>query len=190
MKNLKFALFTALLLGAVTYIFAVTAAACWEDFRVRIMWCVDNFPNDSVAEAGCINAATIALQDYLLHATYPDKNQIFLEKLVTVRTFRSTGKPVEESYTFNVETEGDYFINIANGVKTGDDKTQISSAVIKLDEVEIVHPDDFNQNVYFKAIPVHLSAGNHTLLVELRSKPKSFITIVICEKDMTGIVNP
>lgn len=190
MKNLKFALLAALLLGAATYILAVTASSCWEDFRVRVMWCDETFPDFSDAEATCLSGALMGYSDCLRHATYPNNNILFLSKLVSVKMFRSTGKPAEENYNFNIETEGDYFINIANGVKTDDDKTQISSAVIKLDGKEIIHPSDFNQNVYFKAIPVHLSEGQHTLIVELRSKPKSFVTIVICEKDMTGMMNP
>jgi hypothetical protein len=154
------------------------------------MWCVDTFASFSPGEATCLSGAITGYQHCLEHATYPQNNDIlFISKLVAVKLFRDKGKPEAETTTFNVESEGDYYINIANGVRTSDDKTQVSSAVIKLDGTEIISPSDLNQNILFKVIKIHLTAGEHTLSVQLRSKPRSFLTIVICEKDMTGMMN-
>lgn len=189
MGKVKFLLIVMLFIFGI-YIYAVTPSQCWEDFRVRVMWCVDTFPTGSDGEATCLSGALMGYSDCLKHATYPNQsNTLFFSRLLSVNLFRAKGKPEFEDVTFSVETEGDYYINIANGVRTTDDKTQVSSALIKIDGREILSPSDLNKNVLFKVVKIHLTEGKHTLSVQLRSKPQSFLTIVICEKDMTGMMN-
>ncbi len=188
LKRMFFAV--TLMVAFATSIFAVTAAQSWEDFRVRIMWCMDTFPSYNEEESSCLSGAIIGYKHCLEHAVnLQDKDIIFISRLLDVKLFRDKGKPELEVTTFNVQSEGDYYINVANGVRTSDDKTQVSSAIIKLDGKDVISPSDLNQNILFKVIKIHLKEGEHNLSVELPSKPRSFLTIVVCEKDMTGMMN-
>lgn len=169
---------------------AESAAMCWEEFRVRVLWCFETFPDGSAAGDTCLHGAIIGYRDCLEHATYNQEDILYGAKILSVTFTRAKRQPVKETETFTVPADGAYFINISNGVRTSSNKTQVSSAEIILDDTTtILRPNELNKNVLFKAIPVNLTAGEHNLSIELKSTPGSFITIVISDRDMTGNMN-
>jgi hypothetical protein len=91
---------------------------------------------------------------------------------------RGTGKPVAQTRTFSVfNPQCAATLRIDNGGLHGQ-YARVSSAVITLNGVQVVGPSDFNQNVAVIEKPVTLASDNE-LVVELRSKPGSGITLQI-----------
>ena len=90
---------------------------------------------------------------------------------------RTNGAPNNYVETFTIPTNclnGIYKLIILNGTSSGSNR--ISSAVIKLNGVEIFAQSDFNQNVYRLERAATLSAQN-TLEIRLASSPGSYLTI-------------
>ena len=66
---------------------------------------------------------------------------------------------------------------------------QASSAYIKLNGVQVVGPNDLNQNVYGVDKDITLQANN-TIEVEVRGKPESYITVEIRKAELNmGVDN-
>ncbi len=92
---------------------------------------------------------------------------------------RNTGKPVIVTHTFTVLTSNNACtLKIYNGGMEDSGFKRVSSAVISLNGVQVVEPNEFNQNVELIEKPVTLSAENQ-LSVEVRGKPGGAITVVI-----------
>ena len=91
---------------------------------------------------------------------------------------RTTGAPniYKDEFPGRV---GQGMLSIINGKENGDNR--ISSAIIKINGVQILGPSDFSQNIFKKDIFVSL-LENNKISVELRSKPGSFLTIEAKEK--------
>ena len=89
---------------------------------------------------------------------------------------RTAGAPQEVVKPFSVQNpSANFTINIQNGEgKRG----RISSAVVKLNGVIVVGPNDFNKQVDLITKPVKLSEQN-TLSVEVRSAPGSFLLVTL-----------
>ena len=81
---------------------------------------------------------------------------------------RQTGAPVTERIRFGVQPPGAYRLHIVNGTASGADR--VSSAVIRLNGVEVAGPSDFNQNVAQLDVAVSLQEDN-LLEIELRGRP-------------------
>ncbi|MFA4917115.1 MAG: hypothetical protein WC560_10650 [Syntrophales bacterium] len=104
------------------------------------------------------------------------------------KCIRDTGPPVPITETFTIEKPmGKFWLQVGNGghIKRPDIKpgavepvNQASSAYIKLNGVEVVGPDDLNQNIYGFTKDITLQANN-TIEVEVRGKPESYITVEI-----------
>jgi hypothetical protein len=91
---------------------------------------------------------------------------------------RSKGKPVTERRHFSLPNPGaDYTLRIDNGGVNSEFR-RVSSAVITLNGVEVVRPNDFNQNVAVIETSVTLLTEN-VLTVELRSAPGSGFTLQV-----------
>lgn len=191
MNENRIAVFVVIFLLLTISLFSITlgSAGCWEDFRVRIMWCSNTFHDDLEAKNACLQGAVIGYMDCLKRATHDQADILFNAKILSITFTRSTGAPEIETSPFSVDADGDYFINIANGIKDDGKDTQVSSAIIKVDGTTVIGPSDLNKNVLFKAIPIQLTAGEHNISVELRSKPDSFVTIVVGDREMAGIMN-
>ncbi|MFX0205279.1 MAG: matrixin family metalloprotease [Candidatus Hodarchaeota archaeon] len=58
---------------------------------------------------------------------------------------------------------------------------RVSSAIIRINGVQVLGTKDFNQNIYDFEIPISLLDSN-TISVELRSKPKSYLIIDIIQE--------
>ncbi len=84
---------------------------------------------------------------------------------------RDQGKPVMVTTSFTILSPNtNYTLHINDGGLNGE-YARVSSAVIKLNGVEIVGPSDFNQKVTVIERPVTLLSIN-ALDVELRSGPE------------------
>ncbi len=93
---------------------------------------------------------------------------------------RNTGSPVIETRQI-VDPNFIYFtnqftLNINNGTNTNN---RVSSAIIKIDGVQIFGPSDFSQNVSFLTKPISNLTANSVLEVELRGKPGGVIDLWI-----------
>jgi len=95
---------------------------------------------------------------------------------------RTTGKP--NIYTDRFSTQaGKGTVVVVNGGADGSHR--VSSAIITLNGRVILKTKDFNQNVYRLRVAVDLAVLN-TLVVELRSKPDSYLMIeVLAEQQNT-----
>jgi len=102
---------------------------------------------------------------------------------------QTKGKPSVYTDNFPGRT-GVGILKVMNGDANG--KNRISSAVILINGVEILGPNDFNQNAYNLEVPISLEENN-TISVELRSKPGSYLWVQVnqeIEADCAGVIGP
>ncbi|MGD2091337.1 MAG: Ig-like domain-containing protein, partial [Candidatus Aminicenantes bacterium] len=107
---------------------------------------------------------------------------------------RNKGKPVTETDTFicppNYTGPG-FKLRLINGDSRGDNR--VSSAVVKINGVEVMGPSDFNRKVGLIERIIDLTANNE-ISVKLNSKPGSFVIIdiykYIPEPEVTFSANP
>lgn len=99
--------------------------------------------------------------------------------LITDRTFiRSNGKPVTERVSFSSKWPGTlHQVTMWNGGRNGE-HCRLSSAVITLNGISILTPNQLNQKVEKVSVNVTLQSLNE-LSVELRSKPGCALTLGI-----------
>jgi hypothetical protein len=96
---------------------------------------------------------------------------------------RGSGSPVTEAKNFTVlKPTTDYTLRISNGGLVDGELERVSSSVISLNGVQIVGPNEFNQNISVIEKPVTLAANNE-LAVELRGKPGGSIALQIIGVD-------
>ena len=88
---------------------------------------------------------------------------------------RTTGKPDVYWDEFS-SRPGMAKLVVLNGEADG--RNRVSSALIWVNGLLILHPSDFNQNIYRLERSIHLPHDNR-LIVELRSKPGSYLRIEI-----------
>ena len=96
---------------------------------------------------------------------------------------RNTGAPFVETDTIVAPAPGSYRLKIYNAGLTHTEYKHVSSAVITLNGVNILSPNELNQQVDYIEKMVTLQQLNK-LLVEVRSKPGSALVI-----DIAGIDN-
>lgn len=125
--------------------------------------CVFSFRNIAVVLLAFIGAGTVSAAGGTFTAFGP-------------KTYvRDTGAPVAVSNSFSVlNPSTTYTLKVANN--------GISSGVISINGVQIVGPDDFNQNVASIERPISLLASNQ-ISVELRSAPGASISVQIIGVD-------
>jgi hypothetical protein len=121
------------------------------------------------------------------HASMTGKVELTL--LGPKQYLRTTGKP-------NIYTDafpgrfGQGKLIVKNGDANGDDR--ISSAIIKINGIQIFGTSDFNQNVQFMERTANLQEEN-SISIELRSKPGSYLTIQIkaeIEAEEAEVIGP
>jgi hypothetical protein len=93
---------------------------------------------------------------------------------------RATGAPKTISDDVTADP-GAYVLRISNGDQTGH---LVDSAEIRLNGVVILGPSQFKPTRQTISVPVTLAASN-TLTVELRSAPKSQLTITLSRSTAT-----
>ncbi len=92
---------------------------------------------------------------------------------------RNKGKPVTETDTFICPpgyTGSGFTLRLINGDSQGDNR--VSSAVIKINGLQVMGPSDFNQTVGLIERTIDLTASNE-ISVKLNNKPDSFVIIDI-----------
>jgi RHS repeat-associated protein len=90
---------------------------------------------------------------------------------------RDTGAPVTVTNTFSVlNPNTQYTLRVDNGGLTDSDTDRVSSTVITVNGVQIVGPNNFNQNVAFVEVAVTLQQANQ-ISVQLRGKPGGTIAV-------------
>lgn len=96
---------------------------------------------------------------------------------------RDVGQPETVTDLFSVYNPNtSYTIHIYNRGNSGQFEKIVSSAVIKINDIIIVGPEDFNQNIGFIERPIILEKNNE-LSIELRSGPRSGLTVEIIGVD-------
>jgi hypothetical protein len=98
---------------------------------------------------------------------------------------REKGKPqiITDSFSIdNLNTE--YFLRAYNGGLDHSEDLLVSSVIIYINDIQVVGPNNFNQNVFYLENPIinQLALGDNTIAVEVRSKPGCLLTI-----NITGI---
>jgi RHS repeat-associated protein len=92
---------------------------------------------------------------------------------------RRSENPIVETRHFPANASHGHTLRIENGGSTGR-FARVSSAVVTLNGVQVVGPNDFNQNVALIEKPVILTSDD-VLTVELRGKPGGGFTLRILE---------
>lgn len=164
-----------------------TCASLYDQIRV----CMGNFiedlrtcvqlPKDMWETCG--RGALLTLGSCLSAAVSEQSCPIHGASILSLTCTRTTGARYLGQYTFTIDNEGDYFVNLWNGSES-DTKTRISSAEINLNpNINVFSPNDFNKKAYFLVKKIHLQAGSYTLTVSLKSKPGATVVIVVSDKD-------
>jgi len=161
-------------------------SSCYSTYFAREYECLNLSDSD---KENCLSNAKIEFKNCAILQTKNANSSLYNAIILAVEIKRAKGKPEEEIYEFYVENEGDYFINLTNG--NGLQKeTSLSSARIILDEEnEIFNPNDFNKNVFKLSKIVHLSSGFHNIKVQVESKPDSYLTILISDKNILSMLD-
>ncbi|MDO9287727.1 MAG: hypothetical protein Q7T83_02925 [Thermodesulfovibrionales bacterium] len=89
---------------------------------------------------------------------------------------RETGKPQKITKTFSIQnSEGEFTLNVQNGEgKRG----RVSSAVIEINGIQVVGPNEFNKQVDLITKPVILKQQNE-ISIEVRSEPGTWIIVTV-----------
>ena len=96
--------------------------------------------------------------------------------------FREREIPKTEQISFTVsDTTGPFLIRLTNGTSVG--AQRVSSALVRLNGIEVFRPSQFNQNVPTLSRRVSPLPGENSLEVRLRSAPGSFVTIELFRLD-------
>ena len=105
---------------------------------------------------------------------------------------RESGAPVVVERSFTVANpSASYTLQIINGNLQDDTTTSdlVSSSRIHLNGIEIVGPQNFNQNITSLNVPITLQTSN-TLLVELRGKKGGQLTLTLVrDSNQTPVAN-
>src|SRR5579859_3575654 len=96
---------------------------------------------------------------------------------------RATGAPVTVTTNFSVlNPNTQYTLKVFNGGLQDTQTELVSSGFVTLNGVEVVGPNNFNQNVAEVDVPVTLQ-GSNTLAVQVRGQPGGLLTIEIIGVD-------
>lgn len=90
---------------------------------------------------------------------------------------RDTGAPVTVTNTFSIlNPNTQYTLRVDNGGLIDSDTDRVSSTVITVNGVQVVGPNNFNQNVAFVEVAVTLQQANQ-ISVQVRGKPGGTIAV-------------
>src|SRR5260221_1461181 len=96
---------------------------------------------------------------------------------------RGTGAPVTVTDTFSVlNPKTQYTLRAFNGGVQNSQAELVSSSVITVNGVQVLGPNNFNQNVTEVDVPVALLVSN-TLSVQVRGQPGGVLTVEIVGVD-------
>ncbi len=135
----------------------------------------------------CLENAEIEFKNCANLATKNANSSLYNAIILSVEVKRAKGKPDEEVFEFNVEDEGNYFVNVTNGDGLQKETSLSSARIILNDEYELFSPKDFNKNVFKLSKIVHILPGTHYIKVQVESKPNAYLTILISDKDINNM---
>jgi uncharacterized protein (TIGR02145 family) len=92
---------------------------------------------------------------------------------------RGSGATLTETITFP-GVEGVAVLRLSNGAED-DSMEKVSSAILKINGIDIFSQDDFDQNVSYLEREIQLIEGQNSISVEVRGKPGGAITIDIVQ---------
>jgi tRNA(Ile)-lysidine synthase len=98
---------------------------------------------------------------------------------------RQSGAPVTESDTFSVLSPNGspWILRATNGDLEDTSVEKVSSSTLQINGIEILKPDQFNQDVSLIEMPVNLSSSN-TIAIQVRGKPGGQLIV-----EITGVVS-
>jgi hypothetical protein len=135
----------------------------------------------------CSSFAMTKFSTCLQTATNTSNSGLYNATLLAISVTRHNGQPVPESTSLTIAEEGDYFINVTNGDQVNKE-TMASSATVDLNPVgRIFYPDEIKWKDPFLVKSVHLTPGEYTLTVEVRSNPGAYLTIVVSDVDFGSL---
>ena len=153
---------------------------CISTLRQQVFECGACVPSE-------FQSAVINVRTCLQSATGADGSPIFNAVLLASTAIRAEGQPAPQSFSFEVEKVGDYYINVING-DPEDKGTLVSSATVGIEPLgAFFGPSDFNKGIELMVKPVHLEPGFYSIETEVRSQPGSYMTIVVCDKDFSKL---
>jgi hypothetical protein len=128
--------------------------------------------------------AKSVLGSYFLIATLSTPLQAGTWNAFGPKTYtRGTGAPVTVTDNFSVLNPSTQFtLHIMNGGLTNSSTELVSSSVILINGVQVVGPNDFNQNVSVLDVPVTLQTSN-TISVQVRGQPGGSISVQVIGVD-------
>src|SRR5215831_20171781 len=96
---------------------------------------------------------------------------------------RGTGDPVTVTNTFSVlNPNTQYTLKAFNGGLQDNQNELVSSGFVIVNGVQVIGPNNFNQNVTEVVVPVTLQTSN-TISVQVRGQPGGLLTIEIVGVD-------
>jgi hypothetical protein len=141
---------------------------CFRDWRGDYTECENSYGNSedgAICKQGADEAFSACLDAALTGA-----NAVFVD----LRVLRDNGKPEVFEMNFTVAVSGTYSLLILNGV---DDAERLSSLLVAIDGQRVAGPDCFNQRTGIAEALVPLTAGEHVLRVEARSRPGGAVSL-------------
>jgi hypothetical protein len=175
----------ALMIGLLVFAEAPTLHGCFLELYQHLVACND-FEEGPLQDA-CILGALQGYDKCLDMAAKPPTSKLYGWTKISVNLSRAKGKPRTETFPISVPVSGDYYVNVFNGDEA-DLSTRVTSATLSLSpNVNLFSPSDFKKDIHVMVKPIHLDAGSYTLMSELRSKPGSFLLIIICDRDLSEI---
>jgi len=180
---------TIILIGLFASFFSLAGMQdCFDQLYTNLQQC--SHLDDYGARDICNKAAYTVFKHCINDLTKQLNHPLFGAKIPSMVFYRSEGKPIENTEAFSIETAGTYYFNLYNGDKSEDNATKVSSAKIVLQQdIEIFSPKDFNKNAHFIVKPIYMEPGTYNLSVEIRSKPNSYVTIILCDRDLSTVID-
>lgn len=99
------------------------------------------------------------------------------------RFVKQGGGSTSEQFSRPSDAAGPYLLSVVNGPPGSGGR--VSSGSIKIDNVEMATPSEFNQNVAGFVKEISLSAGQHTITVSLSGANGKAIDVLITARDTT-----
>ncbi len=134
-----------------------------------------------LSTSAVINRVLLIVLFFFSKLAFADNYTLFGSKVYQ----RDSGDPVIETDFFSVaNTQREFVLKINNGGQLDNfdrvdaDYNSVTSAIITINGVQVVSPNELNKNVDFIEKPIILSSNN-TISVELRSKPGSALSITV-----------
>lgn len=161
-------------------------SSCYSTYFTRELECKSL---NEVDKEACLIEASNEFKGCIFKKTSDANSSLYNAIILSIQVQRAKEKPEEVIESFEVESEGDYFINITNGDNLNKDTTVSSAEVNLIGYAQLFGPQDFNKNVFQLKKQIHLLPGEYQISTIVKSKPGSYLTIVISNRDISSFQN-